>query len=381
MQTNEITPEGLRRLAALKPAEGRVLSVYVNLDPSEFATPQARATQITSLLDEADRMIRREDGLSHSEEVALRADLEQLSDFLRNGGFSASGAHAMAVFCCGPAALFEALKLPRPVPGTVVIDDSPWVEPLVELGPSGSWAVLLVSRKVGRILRGSRDRLEEVERRRDDVHGQHDQGGWSQANYQRSVEKEVADHVKGVAEELFESFRRNPFERLLVGAPEELASHVEAALHPYVHERLAGRIHVDVETVSPEEVRVASQPLFEADEAKRERAALDRLAERLGAGGRAAAGLEDVLAALNERRVETLLLADGFTAAGVVCPADGWLGVGERRCPLDGTAVQQRDDIVESAVEAALAQSAEVLTVRHHDDLDRRRGIAALLRF
>ena len=31
----------------------------------------------------------------------------------------------------------------------------------------------------------------------DDVHRWHDQGGWSQARYQRGIDKEVADHLRG----------------------------------------------------------------------------------------------------------------------------------------------------------------------------------------
>ena len=45
--------------------------------------------------------------------------------------------------------------------------------------------MFLVNRKLARILRGSRERLEEVAYITDDVHGWHDQGGWSQARYQR----------------------------------------------------------------------------------------------------------------------------------------------------------------------------------------------------
>ena len=88
-----------------------------------------------------------------------------------------------------------------------------------------------------------------------------------------------------------------------------------------------------------------------------------------------------MLGTLNERRVETLLLAERRRAPGVVCPRDGWLGVAEERCPLDGEATEQRDDVVEPALEVALAQSASILVVRHHDDLDRHGSIAALLRF
>jgi len=379
MQTNEITQDGLRRLAALKPTEGKVLSVFVNLDPSTFATAQARSTQVRSLLDEAERRIRTEE-LAHADQVALREDVERLRSFFGNGSFSAKGAHGLAVFCCGPADLFEVIKLPRPVEAAVVIDDSPCVEPLVDIGSAGRWCVLLVNRKAGRILRGSPERLEEVELVWDDVHGQHDQGGLSQARYQRGVEKEVQDHLKRVAEELFRRFQRAPFDRLLIGSPEELAGDVEGRLHPYLRERLAGRIEVDVERAGADDVSAAAAPLIEADDRRREREALDRLEEGLGAGGRAAAGLDDVLSVLNERRVESLLIAEGWRAAGVVCPQDGWMGVAEARCPLDDAETEEREDIVETAVESALAQSAQVMIVRHHD-LTQHHSIAALLRF
>ena len=51
MQTNDLNKEKLRRLAQLRPDNGAcVLSLFLNLDPSEFATPPARETEIRSLL-------------------------------------------------------------------------------------------------------------------------------------------------------------------------------------------------------------------------------------------------------------------------------------------------------------------------------------------
>jgi peptide subunit release factor 1 (eRF1) len=380
MQMNEITTERLRRLAALRPERGRVLSVFVNLDPSEFPTPKARSSQVTSLLDEADRRVRSTDGLSHDDKVGLREDLEKLRAYL-SGGFDAKGAHALALYACSPADLFEVLKLPRPVPSAIVIDDSPFVEPLAELGNGGRWAVLLVNRADGRILRGSEERLEELERVRDEVSGRHDQGGWSQANYQRSIDKEAADHVKHVADELFASFQADPFDWLLIGTPDEQTGDVESKLHPYLRERIVGRIDVDVEHVSPDDVLEAAKPVFERREVERERAALDKLEEGLAVGGRAAAGLDDVLAMLTERRVGCLLLADGFHAPGFQCPSCGLLTAEGDRCPIDDTPLERREDIVETAIEAALGQSADILVVRHHDDLAKHDSIAALLRF
>ena len=373
--------EGLRRLAELQLDRPLVLSLYLDLDPSEFATPPARATAIRSLLDQAERRIREKQGLSGKERAGLERCLERAESFLRRAG--TEGAHAAAVFASEQADLFETLALPRSLPARVAIDRSPLVGPLAGLAQRERWCVVLVSRRDGRVFRGSPEGLREVGSVSDDVHGQHDQGGWSQARYQRSVEKEKADHLRHVAQVLFGHYKRHPFERLVVGGPHEVVSDFEGKLHSELRERLCGEVDVDVKTAGPHDVLVAATPMLEELEEARERQALERLGDGLGAAGRAAAGLDEVLGVLNERRVDTLLLLDRLSAAGTVCPACGCLGPdGLERCPADGTALETRDDVVEPAVELALRQSAAVMPVRRREeDLRERGGIAAVLRF
>src|SRR5437763_5313923 len=221
MQTNELNGSKLRELADIRPEGAKVLSLYLNLDPTEFASAQARTTEMSSLLDEADRRLRDGDSLTHDEKAHLREDVDRVRAYFSSTDFSAKGAHALAIFCSGPAGLFEVIKLPRPVDTGVAINDAPFIEPLADLAFTGSWGVFLISRKMARILRGSRDGLEEIARITDDVHGWHDQGGWSQARYQRGIPKEADDHVKHAADVLFRRFRRRPFDKLLIGCPEE----------------------------------------------------------------------------------------------------------------------------------------------------------------
>jgi peptide chain release factor subunit 1 len=372
----------LRRLSDTRLAHPRVLSLYLDLRPSEFATPAARASAVRSLLDDAERRVRDGNGLSREDRRDLERSLARARAELESAVRSAEGTRGLALFASEGAGLLEVVRLPHEVESQVVIDRSPHVAPLAGAAGDGDWCVALVSRRVARLLRGTPDRLIEVEELEDDVHGQHDQGGWSQARYQRSVEKEVADHLRRAAGRLLRHLERRPFRHLLVGGPEELVPDFERTLHPYVAERLAGRVEVDVENTSPDEVRDAARPAMEELERRLEREALDRLAEGSASAGRAASGLEAVLRALNERRVGLLLLEERLAAPGVVCPRCGWLGphgVGE--CPVDGTAVERREDLVELVVERALQQSAEVRRVRHHDDLAGHGGIGALLRF
>jgi peptide chain release factor subunit 1 len=381
MQTNELSNDLLRRLADLRPDGARVLSLFLNLDPSQFGTARARATEINSLLDQAERCVRDGEDLTHDQEQALRKDVERARDFFTGADFE--GAHGFALFLCGPADLLESVKLPRPIDTRACVDDSPLVEPLAELGMRGTWCVLLVNRQVARMLRGSPERLDELPPVRDEVHRQHDQGGWSQARYQRSVDKEVQDHLKRTADVVFRRFQRSPFQRVLLGGPEEILSDVEQRLHPYVRDRIAGRVKVDVENTNAETVRKAAAPVMDEVDRAREREALDRLEEAVGAGGRGAAGLDETIEALNERRVDTLLLVEGFDASGVFCPRCGWVGVQElTTCPADGGELERRDDVVENAIELAILQSADVLVARHHgDELERRGGVGAILRF
>jgi peptide subunit release factor 1 (eRF1) len=244
---------------------------------------------------------------------------------------------------------------------------------------------VLVNRQIGRMFAGDRERLEEVDVIVDDVHGQHKQGGWSQSRYQRSVDEDVQDHLRNVAGAVFLRFKRRPFDNLLLGGPQETIAEFESKLHAYLQERVAGRVDVDVENSSADEVQRAAAPKIEEDERAHERAALDRLNEGLSKGSRAAAGLEDVHEAQNERRVETLLIEPGYQAAGCTCPQCGWVGpMDGGSCPADGTPVECRDSVVESAVELAMVQNADVLVARdedHQRELRSHGQIAAVLRF
>ena len=180
--------------------------------------------------------------------------------------------------------------------------------------------------------------------------GQHDQGGWSQSRYQRGVEKEKDDHLKTTCDALLRHFKRQPFQRLIVGGPREVVTDFEQKLHHYLSERLAGRIEVDVERSSPDQVLEAARPLIEKLEREREHDALERLGER------GACGLEDVLPPLNERRVELLILDEQFGGVtGVQCLECGWLGLEGDRCPADGSETVQLEDLTEAMIELSRA--------------------------
>ena len=374
--------EQVRRLIA-HPVKHRVISLYLDLDPERFATPPARASQVRSLLDQATRDVERLDGLGHGDKLALREDLKRIDSYLSSPEAPFKGARSLALFCSSRDGLFEAVQLTRAVPARVAIEQVAYVEPMIEAVQRRRWLVALVNRRSARLLTGSPERLQERERLDGGGHGQHEQGGWSQANYERSVEKDVTDHLRAVAETVDRRWRRERFDRIALGGPHEVVSRFEELLADEVRDRLAPeKIDVDISSATEAEVRAGVEQIVLEDERRDESDVLDRLEAGLGSGNRAAAGAADTLAALNERRVQTLLLSAGFDGEGWRCPSCGLLMVqADSRCPADGAALERVDHLREAAVEAAVFQDADVRVMRHHPDREPHSGIAALLRF
>ena len=340
----------LRQLATLRPPVP-VLSVYLDLDLSRFGTHAARRSAVTALLDTAHKRIEDYD-TGHRGRVSLRDDLERARAFFDT--FSPEGSRGAAVFAAGAAEIFESYLLPRPTPTRVVIDDSPFITPLVRAADLRDWLIVLVDTRHARLLHGNTDHVEELERVRDDVPARHERAGPS--DHQRHVEKAVDVHLQHVAREIDAQVATAGYERVILGGPAEIVPRLESShLSTSARGRVAGRIAVEVPTAAADEVRQAAHRIFEEDEVRHEHETLERLAGRLASGKGAVAGLDAVRDALVQRRVETLVYD-------------------ERRAPPQ--------PVLESTIEEAVVQSAWILPLRHAAGaLDRDGNIAAILRF
>jgi peptide chain release factor subunit 1 len=375
-----VTTDTLRSLAAFRARNGCAITLTVDLDPSTTPTIPDVKTKLSSAIARAEKLAETIDS-SRDCRLALRADVERLRDWLGHE-LDRDGARSIAVFASSADDLFRVLPLAESVPDSAHIGASLHIAPLVSALEREGDLVLVVSRERGTVYRFEGGRLREVADESEEQPGQHDQGGWSQARYQRSVDKEATDHLKNAADELLRLHKRRPFEALFVGAPEAIYKDFCARLHPYLSERVVGRIEIDVEHTGVDEVQHAAAPTIAEYERKLEKDALDRLQQATATGGRGASGLEDTLAALNEQRVEVLLLQDNFDSAGVCCPQCGWLGPsGVDTCPADGTRTVEREDITDLAVRRAIMQSAQVVRVRDDARLEPMGSIAAVLRF
>jgi peptide chain release factor subunit 1 len=250
------------------------------------------------------------------------------------------------------------------------IDGSVHMRQLIRSLPTSSWCVLLCNRRTARFLVGDRDHLEQVDEFVDDVDGQHDQGGWSQKRFQRNIEHQVQDHVQRAVDVVEDLRRTGVFDCLLVAAPVELHGTIVSRLSQDARRAWRGWLNVDVELASVQDISAAMQDAVRTRDDEQLELTLARLQRNAGRQERAVIGLDDVLQALAEQRVDTLVVNDGLSYPGLACPHGDWLATDGGVCPTHGVRLQPCADVVELAIDQAVRQSAHITIVERTDPRD-----------
>lgn len=369
-----LTEASIRRLAGFRSAEHPVVSCYLDVDGRR----QVRASDYQRTFES---MARR----AASEHVGLdlASDLERCARHV-GAGIDRHGVRGLAMFSCAPKGLWEVVPLPVPVASRISVNQSPVIGPLEaivhELEPL---AVLLVDRQRARLflmhLGEIVERSSLFEALPRDYDRRDDAGRGSREREQHHIDELATQHLRHTADAVFALHRETGFGHLTIGATDEINAAIVPMLHPYVRAVLAPRLHVPTTATEAEIVRAALE-VERAVERDRERALVERLRDALGAGRRAVAGLGPVLSALNERKVATLLVSNGFIEGGWRC-ACGALAIKGPRCPVDGAEMDRTDDVVSDAIDAALLEGARVEMCEGNADLDVVGRIGAMLRY
>ena len=376
-----VTWEVLRDLATFRAEQGCAISLYLDLDPSESPTAEAVDTRSNALLDAVGRWeSANQSELTRGQREGMHADLDRLRAFFEDE-FSREGSHGFAVFCDGLDGAWHTLALSDRVPDLSLVDSEFYLAPLVPLvGRDDGVLVAFVGRERGDLYRLRAGRLEETVEQHDDTPGRHDQGGWSQARYQRHIDKLVQDHLRDVAELLDRQVRRLRGARVVLVASEETRAELEEELSHEVRNALIGWTSADAHA-GTSELYEAVEPLVERWREEQESELAERWQEAAGRNGRAAAGWPQTLEAASDGRVEVLLYEEGADRHAWRCPKCGRLSADPGPCPLDGTGMEENAHGLDLAVHRTLANGGKVSALRSRHDLEPVEGIGALLRY
>ena len=372
--------DGLRELAGFRAEKGCAISVYVDLDPSVAPTAGDAASRVNSLIHEGEIQAENAQELTHGQRESLRNDLGRIRDFFTRD-FDRDGSRGAAVFVAGLDNAWRTLPLAYPVDDKIAVGREFYLAPLVPLVGRGDGALIaVVGRERGTVYILRAGKLEELIDQFDETPGRHDQGGWSQARYQRHIEKLTADHLRRVGEQLDRQVRRLQSPRIVIVTTEETRAEFEEVLSHEVKNAIVGWAQAEAHA-TPAELLDTARPILEEWHARQEREAVERWREEEGRAARATAGWPATLEAASDARVELLLFEEGTDRSVWQCPRDGRVSAEGGPCPLDGTQMEQRPDGLNLAVHQTLAHGGSVLALRHHHDLEPVERIGALLRY
>lgn len=371
-----ISHKELKRLAQLTATEG-IVSAYIRVDPRRIFDRRHPLSEFKGAVKDYERRT-----IEERWRAALEREKERILRYLETWNPSGRG---LAIFASRPAGIWEVVPLDVLIPT------------LVEVGPTTNTTILarvldefppfvvaVVQRDRARIYIAKERRAAAQTDVASEVPRQHDQGGWSQARFQRHTEFHVAEHLKRVVEEVKRIYDERPSTHLAVGGTEEVINELVGMLPDPVRRRLIGTFAVDFKHETEEEILERARAVRDAHQRQSERDLVRRVVDAAKAGGPGALGIEACLRAVLEGRVQILLVADGLHLPGTACRNRDYLSPQPfDRCPVCGGEPEPIPDIVNDIGERAHLTGARVDTVlgEARQLLLDRGGIGALLRF
>jgi len=374
------TPLGplVRSLAGFRAERGLGISLFLNLDPTVVPTTKDVGSHVRSVVDDARRrVLELAPHLDHEQALGARNDLDAGEAFLEEE-LDRSGARGYALYVAGLDGVRYELPLPTAADDAAHVGRAFAVAPLLgALERDREVVVAAVGRERGTLWRTRGGSTEVLDDRTEEIHGRHDQGGWSQARFQRRIEHDALAHFRDVADLLAHAVEPGSGTFVVVACVEEQRSTFEELLAPHVREALLGwtavEAHAGHEALEPEVDRLLSARLEDEREAL-----LDRWREERASGGKAIVSWRDALEAAADAAVEVALV-DGRSPKAWACPACGRGSIEPGGCPLDGTSlVEDSGGALELVARGALANAGRVRRIAR---LDETQGVAALLRY
>jgi hypothetical protein len=369
-------PVRLAELAKLPPASLPVVSVYLNTRWTDEEQRERVRIFLKNRLREARAATTKraaDDDLNWIETQGQRLVAgQELRD--------TSG---VALFAGGDG-LREILPIRSPFDDAFVVDSKPYLRPLAGAAAAVVPAlVVFVDGTHARLLALAPGGPAEEVTLRGDVEGRHSTGGWAalaQSRYQRHIEEHRGQHFESTAAAVGDLVDRHGLQRIVLSGESRAVALFRDHLPGAVVRRVVGVVpgagHESMATIAAR----AAEHLSNVED-QEDATAVDRLLDAAAKGGRAVAGVEPTLEAVNRGAVQRLYLMPEFERPGAVCDRCAALQapVADRCRFCDGAI--RTTELGAAMLDRVLTSGGSIDVVQRHEGLAAREGVGALLRY
>lgn len=371
-----VSEKELQALAAYEPTSTPVVSLYLNVDPTQRTT-EGYKLRLRGLLKEASR-------------PDLAQDLTAIEKFFEHE-YDWSG-KGIVVFSSQPAGFWRTYSVAVPLSRShLEVGPRPFIRPLVRLlDIYGSYGVVLADKQGARLFDFHMGELiesdgflgEEVRRVKRGAGssrvGASRSGGGGGARHEREV---AAQNLREIVEATTTFFEEQRFKHLLLAGTDETVAQFREMLPKHIQNTVVGTFASDMAS-SDQQVRERSLEIVQETDKWREAELVEAVITAAAKGGNGVVRLDDTLGAVSEGRVQTLVVSEGFHASGYRCQSCTYLTDQHLNgCPFCGGEIYEIKDAVELAIQRAMEQGTEIRIVEQKSKLDTAGGIGALLRY
>ncbi len=376
-----LLPDALKPLVEMQLPQPGVLSAYLDITPEQVATGQVRLKLKNMARSWQESITDKQERRAFDDELTRVENY--LAYELKEPGRS------LVIFSSTPAALWQVYHVPVPIRTRVVWDERPYLRPLFTvMDEYERYGAVLVSREETRFFLFYMGEIAEYSfSLHDYVPNRHKRGGWAQARYQRHVDDHALHHFRSSAEIAARLAERDHWQRIVLMGTEENMARLKEFLPKAILERVAGEVpaHIadNINTIR-DKVMALSQQIERQVEAKR----VDAVMTAAEKGQNGVLGYADVLLAVQEGRVDLLVVPERLQHPGWECTRCGGLvadilSTPPKSCPYCGGPLKEVEDVVDLAMQAVLdaGGTVEVLRGPMRDTFLQEGIIGALLRY
>lgn len=363
--------ELLQELVAFHTPEQKVLSLYLDTDSSQQSIDAVKL-QAKGLLKEVQA--------THEKDTAvIERYLDHAYDWSKPG---------LAIFSAAHNDFFRAYSVAVPFRNRVRIGYKPYVKPLAHfLDYYAHYGVILVDRLGARFLEYHLGELQAVEGfMGEDVRKLKKGSGSSAVGMRggqgggRHEEEVVQRNLRDAADAAAAFFNNRPIRRLFLGGATDTTSQFRDLLPKQIQTCIADTFNMDM-NVGEHEIRQRTLQLLRESNTEREKKLVDELITLSAKGDHAIIGLDDTLQAVCEKRVQLLVLSDGYQIPGYIHEESEFVVANLAKSPLSDRELTAVNDVIDAAVSYTLAQGGKIEVINGNERLSQAGHIGAILRY
>jgi peptide subunit release factor 1 (eRF1) len=376
-----ITRDIIRQLADMQSSQGDAITFFYQPDAPPDKSHRQEAILVKDMVKEA--MHRAEHAGKNG---TLKSDLQRILELAEQ--LHGNQGRAKLVFACGSQDLWREFDVPvRSGARTdLQINNRFHLKPLALLSEAlQKTCVCLIDRTNARFFEMQGEDITELEGFTDELSYRgrsYGFEGFDAGHVERKLENDAAQHFKRVADRLMERYGNGQCDNIAIGCRDEIWTHVERQLHPYVKQRLVGHFVIDPLVASTDEVRHRVEGVLAEKRAKQRQEMLLEVLDEARANNNGALGLRRVLRSMEQGEVQKLLLGEGFSAEGVECGNCGHIDMRMvSNCAVCGQKTHEIEDISDALIGRALRMNIDVVHIPGDPEFQKAGNIGALLRF